>query len=55
LGILGLAPEEVDTLDHIWAILVEVASADDPELDHLRVVAEHQGIPLEVRVLGGGS
>jgi hypothetical protein len=35
--------------------MVEVTSDDDSELDNLRVVAEHQGIPLEVRVLGGGS
>jgi hypothetical protein len=33
--------------------MVEVASADEPDLAHLRVVAERQGIPLLVRVLGG--
>jgi hypothetical protein len=41
------------TADQIRAIMVEVASADDPELAHLRIVAERQGISLVVRVLGG--
>jgi len=35
--------------------MVEVNSVHDPELDNLRVVAERQGIPLVVRVLGGGN
>ena len=43
------------TSDQIRATMVEGASGDDPELDNLRVVAERQGIPLEVRVLEGGS
>jgi hypothetical protein len=43
------------TLDQIRSIIVEVASDADPELDNLRVVAERQGIPLEIRILGGGS
>jgi hypothetical protein len=43
------------TADQIRAIIVEVVSADDPDLNDLRVVAERQGIPLEVRMLGGGS
>jgi hypothetical protein len=42
-----------DTADQVRAIMVEVTSADDPDLAHLRVVAERQGIPLVVRVLGG--
>jgi hypothetical protein len=41
------------TAEEVRAIMVEVTSADDPELAHLRVVAERQGIPLLVRVLGG--
>jgi hypothetical protein len=32
---------------------VEVASADEPDLAHLRVVAERQDISLMVRVLRG--
>ncbi len=43
------------TADQIRAIMVEVISDDDPELENLRVVAEHQGIPLVARVLGGES
>jgi hypothetical protein len=43
------------TSDQIRAIMVEVTSKDDPELANLRVVAEHQGILLEIRVLRGGS
>ncbi len=35
--------------------MVEVTSDDVPELDILRVVAEHHGILLVVRMLGGGS
>ncbi len=41
------------TAEQVRAIMVEVASADEPDLAHLRVVAERQGIPLLVRVLGG--
>jgi hypothetical protein len=41
------------TADQIQAIMAEVASADDQDLAHLRVVAERQGIPLVVRVLRG--
>jgi hypothetical protein len=41
------------TAEQVRGIMVEVASADDPDLAHLRVVAERQGIPLLVRVLGG--
>jgi len=41
------------TADQIQAIMAEVASADDQDLAHLRVVAERQGVPLLVRVLGG--
>jgi hypothetical protein len=43
------------TNDQIRAIMVEVLSDDEPELENLRIVAERQGIPLEVRVLGGRS
>jgi hypothetical protein len=45
------------TAEQIRAIMVEVTSEDDPDLTHLRVVAERQGIPLHtwVWVLGGGS
>lgn len=43
------------TPDQVQAIMVEVTSVLDPELENLRVVARRQGIPLEVRVLGGGS
>ena len=38
----------------IQASMVEVTSVHAPELDDLRVVAERQGIPLEVRLLDGG-
>jgi hypothetical protein len=41
------------TPDQIRGIIVEVTSADDPDLTHLRVVADRQGVPLLVRVLGG--
>jgi hypothetical protein len=41
------------TADQVQAIMVEATSVHDPELDNLRVVAERQGIPLVVRVLGG--
>jgi hypothetical protein len=41
------------TPDQIRAIMVEVTSVHDPELDNLRVVAERQCIPLVLRVLGG--
>ncbi|MGH7173085.1 MAG: hypothetical protein ACRELG_22620, partial [Gemmataceae bacterium] len=43
------------TSDQISAIIVEVISLYDQDLDHLRIVAERQGIPLQVRVLGGGT
>jgi hypothetical protein len=43
------------TSEQIRGILVEVISEDDPELDHFRVLAERQGILLEIRVLRGGS
>ena len=43
------------TSDQIRAIMVEVSADDDRELDNLRVVAERQGIPLKVRVLGRES
>jgi hypothetical protein len=41
------------TASQVRAIMVEVTSADDADLAHLRVIAERQGIPLVVRVLGG--
>lgn len=41
------------TADEIQAIMVEVASADDRDLAHLRVFAKEQDVPLVVRVLGG--
>jgi hypothetical protein len=43
------------TSDQISGIMVEVTLHDDLELDPLRMVAERQGIPLYVRMLGGGS
>jgi hypothetical protein len=43
------------TPGQVQAILVEVTSVLDAELDNLRLVAERQGIPLEIRVVGGGS
>jgi hypothetical protein len=43
------------TPDQVRAIMVEVTSVQDPELEHLRIVAQRQGIPLVVRVLEGGA
>jgi hypothetical protein len=43
------------TADQVRAIMVEVTSVDDPELDNFRVVARRQGIELIVQVLEGGE
>lgn len=43
------------TSDQIRAIMVEVTSVDDPELENFRIIAERQGILLYIRVLGGGT
>jgi hypothetical protein len=39
----------------VRAIMVEVPGGPSTELDNLRTVAERQGVPLHVRVMGGGN